>query len=201
MALLPPSEVELTKVSQLLRDEVRKTQPARVAFDSLSEFRLMAETPLRYRRQLLALKQQFAKFKSTVLLLDDKMDSRAVVDPHVLSLTDGVMDMEQLSPDYGTSRRRLRVLKLRAVKFREGYHDYIIATGGLRVFPRMIPAEQDINSGSSPFPAASRSWITYSAAGLTEGQPPSYSARRERANLALPSNTAPYKWLIEGNAL
>jgi len=136
-----PSEVELTKISQLLLDEVRKTQPARVAFDSLSEFRLMAETPLRYRRQLLALKQEFAKFKSTVLLLDDRMDTRAVVDPHVLSLTDGVMDMEQLSPDYGTSRRRLRVLKLRAVKFREGYHDYIIATGGLRVFPRMIPAE------------------------------------------------------------
>ncbi len=141
MTVFHPSEVELTKVSQLLLDEVRKTQPARVAFDSLSEFRLMAETPLRYRRQLLALKQQFAKFKSTVLLLDDKMDTRAVADPHVLSLTHGVMDMEQLSPDYGTSRRRLRVLKLRAVKFREGYHDYIIATGGLRVFPRMIPAE------------------------------------------------------------
>src|SRR6266481_4910496 len=136
-----PSEVELTKVSQLLLEEVRKTQPARVAFDSLSEFRLMAETSLRYRRQLMALKQQFAKFKSTVLLLDDKMDERAAVDPHVLSVTHGVIDMEQLSPDYGTSRRRLRVSKLRAVKFREGYHDYIIATGGLRVFPRMIVAE------------------------------------------------------------
>src|SRR5437899_7395974 len=137
-----PSEVELTKVSQLLLDEVRKTQPARVAFDSLSEFRLMAETALRYRRQLLMLKQQFAKFKSTVLLLDDKMDKReAVIDPHVLSLTHGVIEMEQLSPDYGTSRRRLRVSKLRAVKFREGYHDYVIATGGLRVFSRMIDAE------------------------------------------------------------
>jgi circadian clock protein KaiC len=137
-----PSEVELTKVSQLLLDEVRKVKPARVAFDSLSEFRLMAETALRYRRQLLTLKQQFAKLKSTVLLLDDKMDtSGAVIDPHVLSLTHGVIEMEQLSPDYGTSRRRLRVSKLRAVKFREGYHDYIIATGGLRVFPRMIAAE------------------------------------------------------------
>ncbi len=136
-----PSEVELTRVSQLLLDEVRKAQPARVAFDSLSEFRLMAETALRYRRQLLTLKQQFAKFKSTVLLLDDKMDKRGVIDPHVLSLTHGVIDMEQLSPDYGTSRRRLRISKLRAVKFREGYHDYVIATGGLRVFPRMIPAE------------------------------------------------------------
>src|SRR5437867_10608154 len=136
-----PSEVELTKVSQLLRDEVRKTQPARVAFDSLSEFRLMAETPLRYRRQLLALKQQFAKFKSTVLLIDDKMDTREAVDPHVLSLTHGVIDMEQLSPDYGASRRRMRILKLRAVKFREGFHDYVIATGGLSVFPRTIASE------------------------------------------------------------
>src|SRR5881398_422080 len=76
-----PSEVELTKVSQLLLDEVRKTQPARVAFDSLSEFRLMDETSLRYRRQLLTLKQQFGKFKSTVLLLDDKMNTAGVIDP------------------------------------------------------------------------------------------------------------------------
>jgi circadian clock protein KaiC len=135
------SEVELTKVSQLLLDEARKVHPARVAFDSLSEFRLMAETALRYRRQLLTLKQQFAAFKSTVLLLDDKMDNKGVIDPHVLSLTHGVIEMEQLSPDYGTSRRRIRVAKLRGVKFREGYHDYIIATGGLRVFPRMIAAE------------------------------------------------------------
>jgi circadian clock protein KaiC len=135
------SEVELTKVNQLLLDEVRKTQPARVAFDSLSEFRLMAETALRYRRQLLTLKQQFEKFKSTVLLLDDKMNKAGVIDPHVLSLTHGVIDMEQLSPDYGVSRRRMRVSKLRAVKFREGYHDYVIATGGLRVFPRMIASE------------------------------------------------------------
>src|SRR5712672_1918282 len=136
-----PSEVELTKVSQLLLNEVRKAQPARIAFDSLSEFRLMAETALRYRRQLLTLKQQFGKSNSTVLLLDDKMDKRGVIDPHMLSLMHGVIDMEQLSPDYGTSRRRLRVSKLRAVKFREGYHDYIIATGGLRVFSRMIASE------------------------------------------------------------
>jgi circadian clock protein KaiC len=80
-----PSEVELTKVSQLLLDKVREVRPKRVAFDSLSEFRLMAETALRYRRQLLTLKQQFAKLKSTVLLLDDRMDKHAVIDPHVLS--------------------------------------------------------------------------------------------------------------------
>src|SRR5438067_13883563 len=87
------------------------------------------------------LKQQFAKMKISDLLLDDRMGKQAVIDPHVLSLTHGVLEMEQLSLDYGTSRRRLRISKLRAVKFREGYHDYLIATGGLRVFPRMIAAE------------------------------------------------------------
>jgi circadian clock protein KaiC len=137
-----PSEIELTKVTKLLIDEARKTQPTRVVFDSLSELRLMAESPLRYRRQLLTLKQEFAKHDSTVLLLDDKMDkSGSGVDPHVLSLTHGVIDMEQLSPDYGMSRRRLRVIKLRAVKFREGYHDYAINTGGLCIFPRLVAAQ------------------------------------------------------------
>jgi circadian clock protein KaiC len=137
-----PSEVELNKVSKLLIDEASKIRPARVVFDSLSEFRLMAETALRYRRELLNLKQQFAQYKSTVLLLDDKMDqSKIGIDPHVLSLSHGVIEMEQLSPDYGASRRRLRVLKLRGVKFREGYHDYTIETGGLRAFPRLVAAE------------------------------------------------------------
>ena len=136
-----PSEIELNKVSELLKQKVRKAKPARVAFDSLSEFRLMAETQLRYRRQLLALKHEFAAVKSTVLLLDDKMGKTGTIDPHVLSLTHGVIDLEQLSPDYGASRRRLRVSKMRGVKFREGYHDYIIATGGLRVFPRMVAAD------------------------------------------------------------
>src|ERR1700722_15959583 len=122
-----PSEMELSKVSQLLIEEARKAKPLRVVFDSLSEFRLIAETPLRYRRQLLNLKQEFARFESTVLLLDDKMDgSRIGGDPHVLSLTHGVIEMEQFSPDYGTSRRRLRVMKLRGVKYSEGYHDYSI---------------------------------------------------------------------------
>lgn len=134
-----PSELELAKVTALLLEQTRKTQPTRIVFDSLSEYRLMAETALRYRRQLLNLKQEFAKYGSTVLLLDDKMhNSRIGADPHVLSLTDGVIEMEQLSPEYGRSRRRLRILKLRGVKFREGYHDYAIETGGLRVFPRIV---------------------------------------------------------------
>ncbi len=137
-----PSEVQLNKVSKLVINEASKIRPARVVFDSLSEFRLLAETALRYRRELLNLKQHFAQYGSTVLLLDDKMDNNAIgVDPHVLSLSHGVIQMEQLSPDYGKSRRRLRVLKLRGVKFREGYHDYTIETGGLRAFPRLVAAE------------------------------------------------------------
>ena len=134
-----PSEMELNQISKLLIEEADKLRPKRVVFDSLSEFRLIAETPLRYRRELLNLKQHFARLKSTVLLLDDK--SGTGVDPHILSISHGVVEMEQLSPDYGVSRRRLRVLKLRGIKFREGYHDYIIETGGLRVFPRLIAAE------------------------------------------------------------
>jgi circadian clock protein KaiC len=164
-----PSEVELTKVSQLLLNEVRKVRPNRVAFDSLSEFRLMAETPLRYRRQLLMLKQQFRKMKSTVLLLDDRMDKQAVIDPHVLSLTHGVLEMEQLSPDYGTSRRRLRISKLRAVKFREGYHDYIIATGGLRVFPRMVAAEHHTKFRHDPVSSGIKQLDSLCGGGLDRG--------------------------------
>lgn len=141
-----PSEIELNKITQLLLDETARLKPDRIVFDSLSEFRLVAETPLRYRRQLLNLKQAFSKHGATVLLLDDKMDKTGVgVDPHVLSLTHGVIEMEQLSPDYGKSRRRLRVSKMRGVKFREGYHDYIIATGGLEIFPRLVAAEHHLD--------------------------------------------------------
>jgi circadian clock protein KaiC len=139
-----PSEMELNRVTRLLLDETTKAQPTRVVFDSLSEFRLIAETPLRYRRQLLNLKQEFARFGSTVLLLNDKMGPLET-DPHVLSLAHGVIEMEQLSPDYGTSRRRLRVMKMRGVKFSEGYHDYNILTGGLQVFPRLVASEHHSN--------------------------------------------------------
>lgn len=153
------SEMELSKISQLLRDEISRHRPRRVVFDSLSEFRLLAETPLRYRRQLLNLKQELARQGSTVLLLDDKMDSNRIgSDPHVLSLTHGVIEMEQLSPDYGKSRRRLRVMKMRGVRFSEGYHDYIIETGGIRVFPRLVASEHhvpfqrgSVSSGCPPF--------------------------------------------------
>ncbi len=149
-----PAEMELGQVTNLLQEHLDRVKPARVVFDSLSEFRLIADTPLRYRRQLLVLKQQFARLGSTVLLLDDKMEADGGgTDPHVLSLTHGVIDMEQLSPDYGTARRRLRIRKLRGVKFREGYHDYAIMHGGVRVFPRL--AVSDHRSEYQPEPVSS----------------------------------------------
>jgi circadian clock protein KaiC len=165
-----PSEIELTKVSHLLLEEVRNTQPTRIVFDSLSEFRLMAETALRYRRQLLNLKQEFTKSRSTVLLLDDKMDnSRIGADPHVLSLTHGVIELEQLSPDYGRSRRRLRVLKLRGVRFREGFHDYSIEKGGLRVFPRIVAAEHRAEFRHEPVPSGHQDLDDLLGGGLDRG--------------------------------
>jgi circadian clock protein KaiC len=151
-----PSEMELGKLTGVLLEETRKIKPVRVVFDSLSEFRLIAETPLRYRRQLLNLKQQFARYHSTVLLLDDKMGEEMGIDPHVLSLTHGVIGMEQLSPDYGASRRRLRVLKMRGLKYREGYHDYEIVSGGLRIFPRLVAAEHRANFKREPVPSGIR---------------------------------------------
>ena len=151
------AEMEMNKVTLLLRDAINKHRPKRVVFDSLSEFRLLAETPLRYRRQLLSLKQEMTREGCTVLLLDDKMGNhQAGSDPHVLSLTHGVIDMEQTSPDYGRSRRRLLVMKMRGVQFIEGYHDYIIDKGGIRMFPRLVSARHEssvrcesVNSGNA----------------------------------------------------
>ena len=165
-----PSELELTKVTGLLLEQTRKTQPTRIVFDSLSEFRLMAETALRYRRQLLHLKQEFAKYQSTVLLLDDKMDnSRIGADPHVLSLAHGVIEMEQLSPEYGRSRRRLRVLKLRGVRFHEGYHDYAIETGGLCLFPRIVAAEHRTEFRHEPVSSGHKDFDDLLGGGLDRG--------------------------------
>ena len=130
-----PSEVELGEATRRLLADVDRLKPRRVAFDSLSELRLLAGNPLRYRRQILALKQYFAGRRCTVLLLDD-MTSRDQ-DLQVQSIAHGVLRLEQMYPEYGNERRRLLVVMFRGVGFRGGYHDYIICKGGLRVFPRL----------------------------------------------------------------
>ncbi len=134
-----PSEVELGETTRAILNEVEKIQPTRIVFDSLSELRLLSGNPLRYRRQILALKQFFSGKNCTVLLLDDMTSTDH--DLQVQSIAHGVISLEQLNPDYGSERRRLRVVKYRGVKFRGGYHDYIILEGGLRVFPRLIANE------------------------------------------------------------
>jgi circadian clock protein KaiC len=134
-----PSEVELHKTTQILLEQVEKTSPQRIVFDSLSEMRLMAETPLRYRRQMLSLKQYFAGRASTVLFLDDlTADTR---DLQVRSIAHGVISLLKASPEYGVSRRSLTVEKIRGVRFREGFHDFSIQRGGIMIFPRLVAAE------------------------------------------------------------
>jgi circadian clock protein KaiC len=134
-----PSEVELSETTKTILKDVERLKPARVVFDSLSELRLLAGTPLRYRRQILALKHFFAGRNCTVLLLDDMTGSDH--DLQVLSIAHGAVRLEQLYPEFGAERRRLIVLKYRGVRFRGGYHDYIIQRGGIVVFPRLVPGE------------------------------------------------------------
>jgi circadian clock protein KaiC len=134
-----PSEVELAATTKLILEDVERIKPKRIVFDSLSELRLLAGSSLHYRRQILALKQYFATRDCTVILLDDM--TAVDHDLQMQSIAHGVISLEQLSPDYGSERRRLRVVKYRGVKFRGGYHDYVIHQGGLQVFPRLIAAE------------------------------------------------------------
>lgn len=133
------AEAELQDTTKTLLARIEQVKPERVVFDSLSEVRLLAQSSLRYRRQLLALKQYFAGKQSTVLLLDDGTSETG--DPQLQSLANGLLVMEQIPPLYGEDRRRLRVVKLRGRKFRGGYHDFVIRTGGLEVFPRLVAAE------------------------------------------------------------
>jgi circadian clock protein KaiC len=134
-----PSEVELSETTRSVLETVERVQPRRVVFDSLSEMRLLARDSLRYRRQILALKHYFTGRSCTVLLLD--YTGATTGDFQLQSLTHGVLTLEQLTPGYGRQRRRLRVQKVRGIPFRDGYHDYLIETGGLRVYPRLVAAE------------------------------------------------------------
>lgn len=140
-----PSEVELSETTKIILADVERIKPRRVVFDSLSEFRLLSSSALRFRRQILALKQFFSKQECTVLLLDDLTATDR--DLQVQSISHGVILLEQLSPDYGRDRRRLRVVKYRGRQFRGGYHDYLIQRGGIHVYPRLVAAEHRDYSG------------------------------------------------------
>lgn len=137
--LFHASEVELTETTRMLLNAVDRVKPTRVAFDSLSELRLLSQTQLRYRRQILAFKQYLAERNCTSVLLDDSAPQNC--DEHVLSLAHGVISLEQLSPEYGGERRRINVRKVRGIKYRGGNHDFVIERGGVKIFPRLVAAE------------------------------------------------------------
>jgi len=138
-SLLYSSDLELGEATRQIFAAVDRVRPSRVVLDSLSEIRLLAQSSLRYRRQILAIKHYFSKFNTTVMLLDDL--TADVTDKTVHSLAHGVIRLEELAPTYGAERRRIRVIKYRGVKFRGGYHDATITTGGLNVFPRLVASE------------------------------------------------------------
>jgi circadian clock protein KaiC len=138
-SLLYSSDLELGETTKQIFEAVERHRPHRVVLDSLSEIRLLAQSSLRYRRQILAIKHYFARFNTTVMMLDDLTAEMA--DKTVHSVAHGVIRLEELAPTYGAERRRLRVIKYRGVKFRGGYHDVTITTGGLNVFPRLVASE------------------------------------------------------------
>lgn len=144
--LFQPAEVELGETTRSILRQVERVNPVRVVIDSLSEIRLLSQSSLRYRRQILALKRFFTGRRCTALFLDDA--SLEGSDAHLQTIAHGVVILEQLAPLYGADRRRLRVLKMRGVKFRGGFHDFKIETGGVAVFPRLVASEH-----SEPFAA------------------------------------------------
>ncbi len=146
--VLHPSELELGETTREVMARVEALQPRRVVFDSLSEMRLLAQNPLRYRRQILALKQFFSSRQCTVLMLDDRTSDPTDLQLH--SIAHGVITLDQAPRSFGAERRRLRVVKMRGIKFRGGYHDVTLETGGLTVFPRLVAAEHHANFSMAP---------------------------------------------------
>jgi circadian clock protein KaiC len=152
-SILHPWEVELGGTIRLIQAEVERVQPTRVVFDSLSEMRLLAQDSLRYRRQVLALKQFFAGRKTTVILVDDLTGNGGERDAHLHSLCHGVVTLERLTLDFGASRRRLQVQKLRGIDFTAGFHDFSIRRGGLEVYPRLIASDYHTAFTGDPTPS------------------------------------------------
>src|SRR6185369_1743054 len=138
-SLLYSSDLELGETITRILETIERVKPQRVVIDSLSEIRLLAQSSLRYRRQILALKHYFARHLSTVVMLDD-LTSEAT-DRAVHSIAHSVVHLDQLAPIYGGERRRLRVVKCRGQSFRSGYHDFTLKKGGAQVYPRLVAAE------------------------------------------------------------
>ncbi|MFE8646547.1 ATPase domain-containing protein [Sphingomonas sp. NCPPB 2930] len=166
-SILHPSEVELGETTRGVMAEVERSKPQRVVFDSLSEMRLLAQDPLRYRRQILALKHFFSKASCTVLMLDDR--SAQSTDLQLHSIAHGVITLEQTVGEYGDDKRFLRVSKLRGAKFRGGEHDFKLDTGGLSVYPRLIASEHRVEFSHRVGSSGTEALDTMLGGGLTYG--------------------------------
>lgn len=162
-----PSEVELNRTTETLLAEVDRLRPARVVFDSLSELRLLADTPLRYRRQVLRLKQYFSDKNTTVLLLDDFSGNDS--DQQVHSIAHGVVTLQRSNPDYGAARRKLTVEKLRGSPFSEGQHDFVLRTGGMSVFARLISENHAAETSTERVSSGNASLDALLGGGLDRG--------------------------------
>lgn len=170
-SVLHPVELELGETARAVMSQVRACNPARVVFDSLSEIRLLAESPQRYRRQVLALKHFFGQQGCTVMMLDDRSSepSSSSGDLKLHSLAHGVVTLEQVALEYGAERRRLRVVKLRGSAFRGGYHDFTIQRGGLSVFPRLVASEHHAEFDHAPVSAGNAGLDRMLGGGLSPG--------------------------------
>lgn len=135
-----PAEVELGQTVKAILEAVERVKPKRVVLDSLSEIRLLAQSMLRYRKQILSLKQFFSSRNITVLLLDDR--TAEFNDLQLQSVPHGVIELERYTPMYGAARRRMQIVKVRGLNFRDGYHDFAIRTGGIDVYPRLVAADE-----------------------------------------------------------
>lgn len=165
--LLHPSEVELGETVRDIMAKVMELKPARVILDSLSELRLLAQSPIRYRRQILALKHFFSTQNCTVLFLDDKSASGGDLQLH--SIAHGVISLDQTLSGYGAQRRRLHVVKMRGVRFRGGYHDFEIERGGLRVYPRLVASDHEEERAGPPVSTGSAALDALLGGGLVPG--------------------------------
>lgn len=166
-SVLHPAEVELGETVKNVMHQVEAIKPARIVLDSLSELRLLSQNPLRYRRQILALKRYFATRDCTVLLLDDNTSDPSDLQLH--SIAHGVVSLDQLVHDYGGARRRLRIAKMRGLKFREGFHDFTLETGGIDVYPRLVAAEHHAEFSSTPLSTGSEGLDALLGGGLIPG--------------------------------
>jgi circadian clock protein KaiC len=165
--LLHPSEVELGETVRNIMAKVEEIRPSRVVLDSLSELRLLSQSPIRYRRQILALKHFFSRRQCTVLILDDKGASGS--DAQLHSIAHGVISLDQTLASFGGQRRRLHVVKMREKAFRGGYHDFEIERGGLRVFPRLVASDHDTNEAGDPVTTGSPGFDALLGGGLVPG--------------------------------